>query len=576
MGEETPDTSSASTGRVVPPSPQPSARPLALSARAAFLRRHLHLLPSGIACALGFVWLSLTPSLLPRPPLFQGLVSGFAAAAGYGVGVLASWCWSALRDRPRRAWPRPAHLMLLVGGVVLSVCALLLGAHWQNGAHRLAESQATPVTYVLLVPPVATLVALLVLATARGIRAATRRLIALLQRWTGPRAARAIGVLTVVLVTVTTASGVLAEAALGALDRSFAVRDLTTPGWAEQPRSPARSGSEDSLVPWDSMGREGRVFVAGGPTPDDIEEVTGAPAMEPIRAYAGLGSADDAEARAALAVEDLERAGGFDREHLLVVTTTGTGWVEPSAASGFEFVAGGDSAIVSMQYSHLPSWVSFMVDARRAREAGRSLFDAVYRRWTELPAADRPDLYVFGESLGSFGAEEAFSGEFDLANRTTGALFVGPPNFNELWSELVEERDPGSPEIEPVYRDGRTIRLTTRASSPPPSGRPWEGSRVLYLQHASDPVTWWSPDLLLQRPDWLEEQRGADVPGSMHWAPLVTFFQVSADLAMAFSTEPGHGHNFSGEHAAAWVQLLQPAGWTEDMTDELRQMLRRP
>ena len=37
--------------------------------------------------------------------------------------------------------------------------------------------------------------------------------------------------------------------------------------------------------------------------------------------------APDLEARAALAVEDLERAGGFDRSHLLVVTTTGTGWV---------------------------------------------------------------------------------------------------------------------------------------------------------------------------------------------------------------------------------------------------------
>ncbi|UMG91514.1 alpha/beta-hydrolase family protein [Nocardioides sp. TF02-7] len=302
--------------------------------------------------------------------------------------------------------------------------------------------------------------------------------------------------------------------------------------------------------------------------------MTGRPALEPIRAYAGLESAEDVEERAALAVADLERAGGLDRRRLLVVTTTGTGWVEPSAAAGFEYVADGDAAIVSIQYSHLPSWMSFLVDAVRAREAGRTLFDTVYERVSQLPLDERPELYVFGESLGSFGAEEAFSGEYDLANRTAGALFVGPPSFNPLYRGFVEDRDPGSPEIEPRYREGRIVRFTTRAGRPDDVG-PWTRSRVLYLQHASDPVTWWSPDLLLSRPDWLEEERGSDVPDSMRWIPLVTFLQVSADLAAAFSTQPGHGHNFSGEHAAAWVTVMQPEGWTAAMTDRLRAMLRR-
>jgi uncharacterized membrane protein len=539
------------------------------------LRRRAALLPSGMAVGIVFACFSLTPSLLPRPPLFQGPVTGFAAAAGYGIGVLGSWCWSAIRDRPRGPWPSKAQRTLMVGGVGASVLFLLLGASWQDGAHRLADTEATPVGSVLLVAPVALLVAGILLAAARGVRAATRRLIGLLQRRIGPMAARAIGVVVVGGLLLMLVSGVLAEAGLRALDGSFAVRDLTTPSGVEQPDSPLRSGSKGSLVAWDSMGREGRTFVAGGPTASEIEAVAGTEALAPIRVYAGLGNAESIEERAALAVDDLARAGGFDRAHLLVVTTTGTGWVEPSAAAGFEYVSGGDSATVSMQYSHLASWVSFLVDARRAREAGRSLFDAVYQRWTALPQDDRPELYVFGESLGAFGAEEAFSGEFDLANRTTGALFVGPPNFNGLWGELVQDRDPGSPEIEPIYRDGRIIRFTTRAETPPPKGQPWKGSRVMYLQHASDPVTWWSPKLLLQRPDWLEEERGSDVPGSMRWIPLVTFFQVSADLAMAFSTEPGHGHNFSGEHAAAWVELVQPTNWTAEMTDGLRQMLRR-
>ena len=38
--------------------------------------------------ALAFIWLSLTPSLLPRPAIFQGLTSAVAALLGYGIGAL--------------------------------------------------------------------------------------------------------------------------------------------------------------------------------------------------------------------------------------------------------------------------------------------------------------------------------------------------------------------------------------------------------------------------------------------------------------------------------------------------------
>jgi uncharacterized membrane protein len=220
--------------------------------------------------------------------------------------------------------------------------------------------------------------------------------------------------------------------------------------------------------------------------------------------------------------------------------------------------------------------MSYVVDHTRARVAGRDLFDAVYDKWSSLPAAARPKLYVFGESLGSFGGENAFSGEADLANRTDGALFVGPPSFNPLYREFVETRDRDSREVEPVYRDGRVIRFANRArDSIPPEGQPWTGTRVLYLQQPSDPVTWWSPDLLWNRPDWLSEKRGADVSTSMRWIPLVTFWQVTADLALGFSTPPGHGHNFSGEHVDGWNAILQPPGWTPEMLDRLRAKLRR-
>jgi uncharacterized membrane protein len=135
-------------------------------------------------------------------------------------------------------------------------------------------------------------------------------------------------------------------------------------------------------------------------------------------------------------------------------------------------------------------------------------------------------LYVFGESLGSFGGEAAFSGEFDMRNRTEGALFVGPPNFNPLSRGFVDDRDAGSPEVTPVYRGGRTIRFVDRPrNGVKPVGEPWNGTRVLYMQHPSDPITWWSPELILHRPDWLKEPRGSDVSDATRWVPFVTFWR---------------------------------------------------
>ena len=545
------------------------ARPVA-----AVRRRCRYSLP-GLWTALAFALLSFTPSLLPRPALFQGAITGIDAAIGYGLGVVGAWVWRELADRgPRRPSPRSWRALLVVA-TVASAAAMLLGIRWQRqGSDLVAIEPQHPLT-MLVVPPVAVLLFVTLVALGRSLRTGYRRLSTLLARTMGARAARVLGLVVLVALLSTLLTDVLWNGAVRALDRVFSVADDQTPAQVTEPTTPLRSGSPESLVAFDTLGREGRVFVGRGLQGEEISEVTGSPARDPIRTYAGMESAEDPEERAALAVRDLERAGGFDRTHLLVVTTTGTGWVEPSAVGSFEVLTGGDSAVVSMQYSYLPSWLSFLVDQDRAREAGRLLYDAVYERWSTMPAEDRPELYVFGESLGSFGGETAFSGEFDLRNRTSGALFVGPPNFNPLYRSFVDDRDPGSREVEPVYRGGRTIRFTNRPRDEiAPASAPWGTSRVLYMQHPSDPITWWSPDLILGRPDWLEEERGYDVMSETRWVPFVTFWQVTADLALGFSTEPGHGHNYTGEHVDGWAAILQPEGWTPEQADTLRELVR--
>ena len=529
----------------------------------------------GAWTALVFALLSFTPSLLPRPAFFQGLITGVDAAIGYGLGVLGAWVWREFADREpirpdRRAWR-------IFGWTALgtSVLALVVGQRWQRQAHELVATEPQSWLAVLVVPVLAAVTFAALVAAGRGVRTAYRRLSARLSDWMGPRAARAVGLVALVAAVFLFTTGVLLDVLVRFADGVFAVRDLETPDGVQRPTTALRSGSPDSLVAWDDLGREGRVFVGRGPTASDIAAFTGEPAEEPIRVYAGYPAASGIEERADLAVRDLVRAGGMERKNLLVVTTTGTGWVEPSAVGSLEYLTGGDVATVSLQYSHLPSWLSFLVDQERAREAGRQLYDAVYEQWSALPARGRPRLYVFGESLGSFGGETAFSGEFDLANRTDGALFVGPPNFNPLYRGFVDDRDLGSREVEPVYRGGRTIRFSPRPREAiEPVGRPWDGPRVLYMQHPSDPITWWSTDLVLSRPDWLEEPRGSDVLDATRWVPFVTFWQVSADLALGFSTEPGHGHNYSGEHVDGWASILRPDGWTAAQADVLREIAR--
>jgi uncharacterized membrane protein len=236
-------------------------------------------------------------------------------------------------------------------------------------------------------------------------------------------------------------------------------------------------------------------------------------------------------------------------------------------------MAGGDTAIVSIQYSYLPSWISFLDEREVVARAGRSLFDHVYAYWSALPPAHRPRLLVYGESLGSYGSEAAFNGLDDVLARTSGALWMGPTNDNPLWRDLGSHRDPGSTEVLPVYGMGRSVRF---ASRPQDLERPdgiWPAPRVVYLQNASDPVTWWSPSLLFARPDWLAEPRGYDVSPTMRWYPILTFLQVTADLVLAQRTRTSHGHYFHGATVAAWAAILTPPGWTKARTAELNNLL---
>jgi uncharacterized membrane protein len=529
---------------------------------------------SGTLGALLFGCSSLTPSLLPRGWVLQGLIAGVTAAIGYGVGVTVAWFVEELTEsRMSAGFRRRAWQVLAVAGALLCAVMLWLGAGWQRDIHELmgldAPSGYTSVGIVVL----AVLTFALFVAIGRGIRWLGRGLVRVFGRILPRRVARPLGVVVVTALVIFLLNGVLFQGLVEAMNSAFSVKDDGTEVGAVEPTASERSGSPASLVPWEDLGLQGRNFVGLGPAPEDLEAFSGRPAQEPVRAYAGLASADDVGDRAALAVRDLQRAGGFDREVLVVVTTTGTGWVDPAASDSLEYEFNGDTAMVAMQYSYLPSWLSFLVDQVKARDAGRALFDAVYGTWAQLPPDDRPELYVFGESLGTFGGEAAFSGLADIQNRTDGVLWAGPPNFNDLWRGIVADREPGTPEWLPIVDDGRTVRFADEAPDLDRPPGPWGEPRLVYLQNASDPIVWWSPRLVLNRPDWLEGDRGPDVSQGMMWLPIVTFWQVTADMAFSTGVPDGHGHSYRADYVNAWAQVAQPPGWTEADTQRLRPLV---
>jgi uncharacterized membrane protein len=529
---------------------------------------------TGTALGLVFLWFSMTPSLLPRGPLFQGLVSGAAGATGYGLGVFAVWLvrYMASKDTSPPA-PRWAWLTLVGIGAIGQILMTVYFHIWQdevrdlNGVARMGFWDH-PLTAVLSI-----VILFIFVEIGQLIGRLVRFLVHQLERVAPPRVSAVVVVVLLLALSIALLNGVVVRFGMSALNKTFAAaNDETDPQFAA-PTSPLRSGGPDSSVTWESLGHQGRVFVSAGPTVDELAEFNSRPAIEPIRAYAGLHSADGIKATAALAAQELQRKGGLDRAVVAVATTTGTGWINEAEASALEYMYNGDTAIVSMQYSFLPSWLSFLVDKENARQAGQALFEAVDALIREMPEAQRPRLVVFGESLGSFGGEAPFLALNNLIARTDGALFSGPTFNNTIWTQLTHDRDKDSPEWLPIFDKGDNVRFAARSDNLNRPPDQWGHPRVVYLQHASDPIAWWNPDLLFAEPDWLREPRGYDVSGRMQWIPIVTFLQVSADMAVAVDVPDGHGHVYVKDVANAWAAILEPPGWTSAKTEKLRPLL---
>ncbi|UIZ93438.1 alpha/beta-hydrolase family protein [Corynebacterium sp. CNCTC7651] len=352
---------------------------------------------------------------------------------------------------------------------------------------------------------------------------------------------------------------------------------------ADQPTEPERSGSPESHVEWSDMGRQGRATVAGGPRKEHIERVLGegTEAKNPIRIFVGLhgleqNESPNYEAMAEEAIAEMRRTGAFERSHIAIMSGAGTGWVNDFHTSGLEFVTRGDCAIVSMQYSFLPSAFSYVADHESPVRSSRVLAQAIRRELARIDESQRPKLYVGGESLGAYGVSDIFQSVEEFMQGASGGVFTGVPGFAKNHRELTKRREAGSPQRLPLVDGGRHARFAAHPDhlkhdyKGDAYANEWKEPRYLFAQHASDPVVWWEPSLIWKAPDWLKEpgSRGQlapeaqklDVLQTLRWMPLVTFWQVGVDQLASQEVPSPHGHNYHDETVAYWNAVIHGEG----------------
>lgn len=511
---------------------------------------------------------SVSPSLLPRRWWWHAFVSGIATGLAYlvGWGLQTALVWAGGHLGVEVTAPTELVHSLRLGLFILVALWVVWSVvrHYADSRRAALLVDMKPVnTGEYLVGLVVTGLMFAVIYQINALLMALfNAVVALLERWLPNSVAFAISFAAVVAFALLVSTKVIFKAGLAIFARQAAALNTTSGDGFAQPPSPEYSGSPQSLSPWETIGGQGRKFLTLGPTASDIEAVTGKPAMQPIRVYAGMPKATSAlEPLADLVVEELVRTGAFQREVIIINTATGSGWVDEWLVQPVEYLTGGNCATATMQYSYLFSAAMLVTSLDPCEEAGRVLFDRVWAQLKQIPEDQRPAVYVTGESLGAYGSQAAFEEITDMEGKVEGAVWVGSPNTSHLSRELTTERYPGSPEVAPVYNSGLNVRFVNDPSQLTADifGRPfgeWDFPRAVFVQHASDPVVWFDFPLIWREPDWLRERVGGDVTPSMRYTPVVSFLQVLADLPVAGTAPAGHGHTYHAELVRVWYYVL--------------------
>jgi uncharacterized membrane protein len=551
---------------------------------AVFPRRSRHLTGMGMASLLprfsvfalllGLMFLaaSLTPSLIPRGPLLQGVLGGVVLALGYLSGrIIAGLWWIAdlpvLRGRARQA------VLLLLSLAVLAALGLTMrySLGWQNDLRARMGMEPAAGGHLVQMLLVAAVVFALLYGLGRLVAGVSHLVRARLYRVMPKRRADVLGFLLVALALFVLTRDGLLDATIAAMDASFeAAQDLfdTAPPAPGDPRVP---GSAASLVDWQAMGQPGRDFVTTGPDAAAISAFSGRPALDPIRVYVGRANAQTPQERADLALAELERLGAFDRRVLVVASPTGTGWMDPGSHDPVEYMHDGDIATVAVQYSYLQSPFALLFETETGLEQATATVATIHAHWRSLPEATRPRLYIHGLSLGAWSSMYATTLFQLVSDPIAGAFWAGPPFPSDFWNRIQRARNDGTPWVRPTIGDGSLIRYAARGDGGAEGAADWGSMRIVFLQYPSDPIVFFDPLSTFRRPVWMREPPGEGVSPYLRFMPIVTQFQLALDMALSTTAPEGYGHSYyARDYIGPWVEVTAPEGWTAADTERLK------
>lgn len=525
----------------------------------------------GLLMGTLFFALSLTPSLLPRTNVIQGVISGLALTSGYGLGALLRWTWFFL-ELPSPSKQTRKILIYLAGGICVIVTSVFLwqATGWQNSLRALMGLEETAAMRPLVIFLITAGVFLVLLILGRVFRWIFSSLSDWLHRYIPRRISNTFGLLATFILFGLAANGMLFSLILEGADATYKQWDHQIRSDFEQPTDNLKTGSEASLIEWEKMGREGHRFLAESPDTTDLKQFTDDPVKQPIRVYAGMREGSFEE-RAELALQELKRVNAFERSVLIITTPTGSGWVDKAAIAPVEYLHRGDIASVAAQYSYLPSALSLLLEREYGSEMARELFQKVYEHWTGLPPENRPRLYLHGLSLGALNSDRSFDLFDVIGDPFNGALWSGPPFRSETWNRVTEERKPDSPVWLPQFRDESVVRFAN-SQDDLINGKPaWGNFRIAYLQYASDPIVFFDPHSWWSEPEWMQQPRGPGVNGQMEWYPIVTALQLVADMLLSTEAPTGYGHEYASvDYLTSWLALTEPKGWNQGELNRLR------
>lgn len=347
--------------------------------------------------------------------------------------------------------------------------------------------------------------------------------------------------------------------------------------YALAPRTANASGGPGSVVSYDDLGLQGRRFVSELSTPDRIGEVMGEDGVEePIRVYVGVDSADTAEERIALAIEELRRTGAFDKSMVMVGSPAGTGYFNYIPVEAAEYMTRGDMASVAVQFGKLPSMLS-MDKIGMAADQHAALVAAISNELESRPAEQRPRVALYGESLGAQASQDGFVDEGTSGMTRLGvdrALWVGTPRATRWKQQLfVGARDDVDPEILEQFHTSEQLAAATPEEQ--------ERLRFFFLDHYEDPVTRFEPEILVDQPSWLGNpaERLPGIPVAQRWVPLVTFWQTAIDTKNAATVIPGefkaHGHDYRADLASFVRAAYGLEGVDDAQMERIEERLRR-